>query len=160
MIATNEAARTAGVPMVYCALCTGPRLTGGIVGHWHKNGTLLRDTELDDLAAHDGEAFLQFGSVRFRLTVETVVSRLRRGVARAGAAVVLTLRQVDGPQPSGPIHLVEFVETSPLADTVACEGRQCGRLDNARRIADRTARRYVCGELLRKAQDMVGDRAA
>lgn len=127
------------------------------MGHWHKNGILLRDTELDDLAARDGEAFLQFGSVGFRLTVETVVSRLRRGVARAGAAVVLTLRQVDGPEVAGPIHLVEFVETSPLADTVTCEGRQCRQLDNAREIADRTARRFVCGELLRKAQDMVAD---
>ncbi len=125
--------------------------------HWHRDGITLRDGELDDLAARDGEAFLQFGSVRFRLTVETVVSRLRRGVARAGAAVVLTLRQVDGPEAAGPIHLVEFVETSPLADTVACEGRQCRQLDNAREIADRAARRYVCGELLRKAQDMVAD---
>jgi len=131
------------------------------VGHWHKNGTPLRDAELDDLAAHDGEALLQFGSVRFRLTVETVVSRLRRGVARTGAAVVMTLRQVDGPQPAGPIHLVEFVEASPLADGVACEGRRCGQLDNAREIADRTGRRYACGELLRRAQDLVvDDRAA
>lgn len=127
------------------------------MGHWHKNGVLLRDGELDDLASRDGEAFLQFGSVRFRLTVETVVSRLRRGVGRAGAAVVLTLRQVGGPEATGPIHLVEFVETSPLADSVACEGRQCRQLDNAREIADRTARRYVCGELLRKAQDLVAD---
>ena len=51
----------------------------------------------------DGEAFLQFGSVRFRLTVETVVSQLRRGArGEAGAAVVLTLRQVGGPSRRGP----------------------------------------------------------
>jgi len=130
------------------------------VGHWQRNGLLLGDEELRDLAAHDGEAFLQFGSVRFRLTVETVASRVRRGAARAGAAVVLTLRQV-GPQSASPIHLVEFVEASPLADAVACEGRQCGQIDSARAIADRAARRYRCGELLRRASELIGgDRAA
>ena len=130
------------------------------MGHWQRNGLLLGDEELGDLAAHDGEAILQFGSVRFRLTVETVVSGVRRGAARAGAAVVLTLRQVGGPQSAGPIHLVEFVEASPLAEAVACQGRQCGQIDSARAIADRTARRYRCGELLRRATELVGDRAA
>jgi len=130
------------------------------VGYWQRNGLLLGDEELGDLAAHDGEAYLQLGSVRFRLTVETVVSRVRRGAARTGAAVVLTLRQVGGPQSAGPIHLVEFVEASPLADAIACEGRQCGQIDSARAIADRTARRYRCGELLRRASELVGDRAA
>ena len=118
---------------------------------------LLRDGELDDLAARDGESFLQFGSVRFRLTVETVVSQVRRGAARAGAAVVLTLRQVGGPQSAVPIHLVELVEASPLADAVACEGRRCGQLDSACEIADRTARRYRCAELLRRATELVAD---
>lgn len=144
--------------MLYRTARKGQRPTGGIVAEWHRNGILLRDGELDDLAMRDGESMLQLGALRFRFTAETIASRRDRA-AGGGSAVVLTLRQIAGPRGVEPIHMVEFVN-APLQSTLACEGPRCGQLAQARELADRTARRYACGELFHRAESVAGGQAA
>jgi hypothetical protein len=131
------------------------------VRQWRRNGIPIDDGDLGDLASSDGEALCEFGGVRFRFTAETIERHPRQAAPRRAAAVVLTLRQIGSPQgAAGGIHLVEFADPG-LSDSSRCDARQCGQLADARAIADRTARRYVCAELFRKAQDIVaGDQAA
>ena len=127
---------------------------------WRKDGIAIGDAELCNLAAHDCEAFCELNGVRLRFTAETIDRHPSRRYGRQASTMVLTLRQVGGPQIAGPIHLVDFAEASPLS-SASCEGRRCGQLDDARALADRTARRYVCAELFRKAGEMIaGDEAA
>ena len=131
---------------------------GGIVTQWHRNGIVLREGELGDLAMRDGESILQLGALGFRFTAETIESR--HGAGGGGSAVVLTLRQITGPRGLEPIHMVEFVNAS-LPSTLACEGPRCGQLAQARELADRTARRYAFDVLLQRAESLVaGDEAA
>lgn len=126
---------------------------------WSKDGIAIDDAKLDDLAASDCEALCEFCGVRFRFTAETILDQSWRLAAGQGAAAVLTLRQIDGLPAADPIHLVEFTDATQPA-LASCEGRQCGQLADALAIADRTARRYVCGELFRKAEHIItGDRA-
>ena len=73
---------------------------------------------------------------------------------------MLTLRQVGAPPASEPIHLVGLADASPL-DTTRCEAWQRNHLADAQAIAARTARRYVCSELFRRAEELIaGDQAA
>jgi hypothetical protein len=130
------------------------------VRQWRKNGIAIDDAELGDLAASDCEAVCELDGVRLRFTAETITARFWQCAVAQGAALVLTLRQIDSPRGADPIHLVELSGAAPLASR-SCEGRQCGQLADALAIADRTARRYVCGELFRKARELIaGHRAA
>ncbi len=125
---------------------------------WRKNGIPIDDEELCNLASRDGEALCEFGGVHFRFTAETVRSHSSKPIPSRGATVVLSLRQID--RPADPIYLVEFADAG-LLDSTRCEVRQYGQLNDARRIAGRTARRYVCAELFRKAEGLIaGDQAA
>ena len=102
--------------------------------------------------------FASFGGVHFRFTAETVRSHSSKPVPSRGATVVLSLRQTD--RPTDPIYLVEFADAG-LLDSTRCEVGQCRQLNDARRIADRTARRYLCTELFRKAEGLIAsDQAA
>ena len=122
---------------------------------WRKNGIPIDDKVLCDLASTDGEALCELGGWRFRFTASTIVRRATKPTVRHDAAAVFTLRQI-APTPSAdPIYLVEFTDGGPLVST-DCEARQCGQLADAIEIADRTARRYVCGELFRKARCLIG----
>jgi hypothetical protein len=132
---------------------------GDIVRRWSKDGIPIDDEELGDLAASDGEAFCELDGVRFRFTAATIERRPARPAPRHDAAVVLTLRQIDAPRAADPIYLVEFADAGLLAST-DCEAQECGRLADALEIADRTARRYVCSELFRKARVIIDQRAA
>jgi hypothetical protein len=130
------------------------------VRKWRKNGIAIDDAELGDLAASDCEAVFELDGVRLRFTAETIAARFWQSAVGQGAALVLTLRQIDSPPAADPIHLVELSGAARLASRT-CEGRHCGQLADALAIADGTARRYVCGELFRKAREIIaGDRAA
>ncbi len=128
---------------------------------WSRNGIPVDDDDLGDLASSDGEALCEFGDVRFRFTVETVERHRGQAAPGRGAAVVLTLRQIDSPRgATGGIHLVEFTDPQ-LLDSSGYDARRFGQLADARAIVDRTARRYVCAEIFRKAEEIVaGDQAA
>ena len=130
------------------------------MGKWRKDGRLIADEEIADLASYDGEALCELGGVRFRFTVETVDPHVANPAREPAAAVVLTLRQIDCPLVADPIYLVEFAHAGPLA-SAECEARQCGQLADALEIADRATRRYLCVELFRTAEGLIaGDQAA
>jgi len=130
------------------------------VRQWHKDGIAIDDVELGDLASSDCDALCELDGVRLRFTAETVAQQPWQPVAAHGAAVVLTLRQIDCPQAADPIYLVEYTDAGPLA-SATCAARQCRQLADAVEITDRTARRYICTELFRRAQDIIGgDQAA
>ena len=127
---------------------------------WRKDGITITEAELGDLAPSDGEVLCELDGVHFRFTAETIGQQRWRSAPSRGAAVVLTLRQIDGPPSSEPIYLVEFSDASRL-DGACSHERQCGQLADAREIADRTTRRYLCAELFRRAGEMIaGDQAA
>jgi len=153
-VSRREARRTGG-----CARRSEEPCWGDTVRQWRKDGMAIDDTGLCDLGARDGEALCELDGVRLRFTAETVERRARLNDGPQGSTVVLTLRQIDGPADAEPIHLVAYTD-APLSGA-ACEGRRCGQLDDARAIAERTARRYVCTELFRRAADIIaGDQAA
>ena len=127
---------------------------------WRKDGIPIDRADLGDLATSDGEALCEFGGVQFRFTAETVGRQAWRPAPPPGAAAVLTLQQVGAPPASDPIHLVGLADASPL-DATRCKAGQRNQLADAQAIATRTARRYVCTELFRKAEKLsVGDQAA
>jgi len=123
------------------------------VAEWRRDGIVLREGELDDLAMRDGETVLQLGASRFRFTAQTVATRQGPSPG-GGAAVVLTLRQIGGPHGLEPVHLVEFVNAS-LRATLACDGPRRAQLARARELADRTARRYAFDVLIERAENLV-----
>ena len=130
------------------------------MSQWRKDGHPIADEEIADLAFYDGEALCELGGVRFRFTVETIDAHVANPARQPAGAVVLTLRQIDCPLVADPIYLVEFAHAGPLA-SAECEARQCGQLADALEIADRTARRYLCVELFRTAEELIaGDQAA
>jgi hypothetical protein len=127
---------------------------------WRKNGVPIDEKDLCDLASNDGETLCELGGWRFRFTARTIRRQTAQPASGHDAAAVFTLRQVEPTSAADPIYLVEFTDGGHL-DTAACEARQCGQLADAAEIADRTARRYVCGELFRQARDLIGgDQAA
>ncbi len=127
---------------------------------WRKDGIPITEADLGDLATSDGEAYCEFGGLRFRFTAETIGRQAWQPAPPPGAAAVLTLRQVGAPPASEPIHLVGLADASPL-DTTRCEAWQRNHLADAQAIAARTARRYVCSELFRRAEELIaGDQAA
>jgi hypothetical protein len=127
---------------------------------WRKNGVPIDEHDLCDLAANDGETLCELGGWRFRFTARTIRRQTSQPAPRHDAAAVFTLQQVEPTSSADPIYLVEFTDGGHLA-SAACEERQCAQLADAAEIADRTARRYVCGELFRQARDLIGgDQAA
>jgi hypothetical protein len=127
---------------------------------WRKNGVPIDESDLCDLAANDGETLCELGGWRFRFTARTIRRQAAQLAPRHDAPAVFTLQQVDPTPSANPIYLVEFTDGGHLA-SAACEAQQCGQLADAVEIADRTARRYVCGELFRQARRLIGgDQAA
>ena len=125
------------------------------MGQWCRDGIAINEQDLGDLAAGDGETLCEFAGRHFRLTAETIERQPEHPAAPGAAAAVLTLRQIDRPQAADAIYLVEFADAG-LLDSSRCEASQYGQLADAMKIADRSARHYVCAELFRRAQDLIG----
>lgn len=127
---------------------------------WRKNGVPIDENDLCELATNDGEMLCELGDWRFRFTARTIHRQAAQPAPHHDAPAVFTLQQVEPTSSADPIYLVEFADGGHLA-SAACEARQCARLADAAEIADRTARRYACGELFRQARDLIGgDQAA
>ena len=116
---------------------------------WYKDGRSLDIEALADLLVRDDDLMVEFGDARFRFTADAVA---RQGLAPHGAPVVLTLRQLDAPDPGRAVYLVDFVDV-PLDATGESPARPF--LDETEKTARRAVRRYVAGGLLRQAQELI-----
>ena len=128
---------------------------GGTMTQWRKDGLPLSDEDLADLALGDAGALCECAGITFRFAAVVVVSRHQSLTGHHGT-VVLTLRQLEAPDPQRAIDLVDYVDVNRFDAAPSDDDHLI--LDQAGETASRAARRYVGLELFHRAQELVAGR--